>query len=175
MDVSTVSWIHVTDKMMKKIGFGKNQSLYKHIKKNFIKTQDYTLKIIRYRHSIQFCKYRLDMTQTAYDELLRLTHKLRTSKKPTGPGFVYILHNPVFQYYGPNVYKVGYSCDTMRRKGDGSTMLLEDSVILYQREVPCMRYERIAHKKLAQYRMKKTRELFDCPLDTIKKMIDELV
>ena len=175
MDVTTVSWIHVTDEMIEQIGFTEHKNLYRNLKKNFIKTQDYTLKIIRYRHSIRFCKYRLDMTQTAYDELLRLTHKLRTSKKRTGPGFVYILHNPVFQYYGPNVYKVGYSCDTMRRKSDGSSMLLEDSVILYQREVPCMRYERIAHKKLAQYRMKKTREFFDCPLDTIKKMIDELV
>ena len=147
--------------MIEQIGFTEHKNLYRNLKKNFIKTQDYTLKIIRYRHSIRFCKYRLDMTQTAYDELLRLTHKLRTSKKRTGPGFVYILHNPVFQYYGPNVYKVGYSCDTMRRKSDGSSMLLEDSVSSVY--------------ALRANSMKKTREFFDCPLDTIKKMIDELV
>ena len=167
-----VSWIHVTDEMIEKVGFTKNKSLYRNLNKNFIKNQDYTFK--RTKHSLK-CgahKYKLKMTQSAYDELLRLTYKLWASKKTTGPGFVYILHNPMFQYYGPNIYKVGYSCDTMRRKTDDSTMLLEDSVILYQREVPSMRYERIAHNKLAPYRMNKTRELFNCPLDTIKKMID---
>ena len=81
MNVSTVSWIHVTDKMMKKVGFTQNSSLYKNIKKNFIKTQDYTLKIIKYRHSIVFCKYRLDMTQTAYSYDLHISFELQKNAR----------------------------------------------------------------------------------------------
>ena len=114
------------------------------------------------------------MTQSAYERLLQRTCRLRVDSKPDAPCFLYILHNPVFQFYGPNVYKVGYSCDPSRRKNDGGAMLLHESTIVYQKEVPLRDYETRLHKLLEQYRIKKSREFFDCPLDVIKETIDSL-
>ena len=114
------------------------------------------------------------MTQSAYQKLLQGTYKLRVTAKPNTPCYLYVLHNPAFQYYGPHVYKVGFSCDPSRRKNDGGAMLLEESVIVYQKEVPSRNYETKLHKILGQYRVKSTREFFDCPFDVIKMNMDSL-
>ena len=164
------AWIEITDEMMKKIGFqGKSKqkfNLCRHVRKQFKKNKDYRMTQVGGRN-----KMMLEMKQASYDKLLLNTHKLREAHEPVRC-FVYIMHNPIFKYYGPNVYKVGYSNDPMRRKNDDSTILLEDSIIVYQREVPSKSYERKVHKLLGNYRMKKTKEFFDCPINVIKTAIE---
>ena len=167
------AWIEITDEMMKKIGFQgikkylkHRHNLFRHIRKHFKKNKDYRLTRVG-----SYKKIMLEMKQASYDKLLLNTHKLRESHEPVRC-FVYIMHNPIFKYYGPNVYKVGYSNDPMRRKNDDSTILLEDSIIVYQREVPSKSYERKVHKLLGNYRMKKTKEFFDCPINVIKTAIE---
>ena len=114
------------------------------------------------------------MTQSAYQKLLRCTHRLRETTKANGSCFLYILHNPAFLLYGPNVYKVGFSRDPSRRKKDEKSMFLDESTIMYQKEVPSIRYEKKLHKLLAQYRVTRKREFFDCPFDVIKDTMNML-
>ena len=171
-DFSSNEWVEITNEMIKNIGFqGKRyqkyrQSVFRHVRKQFKKNKDYRMTQVGGRN-----KMMLEMKQASYDKLLLNTHKLREAREPVRC-FVYIMHNPIFQYYGPNVYKVGYSNDPMRRKNDDSTILLEDSSIVYQREVPSKSYERKVHKLLGNYRMKKTKEFFDCPINVIKTAIE---
>jgi hypothetical protein len=177
-------WIHITDEMIRNVGYRSstgNKShhrshLFQHLKKTFIKNKDYRVSSIQTTSTGRggHNKKKLEMTQSAYQKLLQSTYKLRDTGKPNAPCFLYILHNPVFQYYGPNVYKVGFSCDPSRHKNDGSAMLLDESTILYQKQVPSKQYERKLHKLLAKNRIKKNREFFDCPFDVIKETMDSL-
>ena len=144
-------------------------NLFGQLKKHLKKNVEYRITCVGTFH-----KYMLEMTQSAYERLLQRTCRLRVASKHTAPCFLYILHNPVFEHYGPNVYKVGYSCDPSRRKNDGAAMLLDESAIVYQKEVPSRDYETRLHKILAQHRIKKTREFFDCPFDVIKGTMDSL-
>ena len=169
-------WIHITDEMIRNVGYSNKGSkskdrfsLFRLLKKDFIKNEEYRIKNFG-----TFQKYILEMTQSAYERLLQRTCRLRVASKHNAPCFLYILHNPVFEHYGPNVYKVGYSCDPSRRKNDGAAMLLYESTIVYQKEVPSRDYETRLHKILAQHRIKKTREFFDCPFDVIKGTMDSL-
>ena len=169
-------WIHITDEMIVDVGYsdkahrGKNRcNLFGQLKRHFIKDEDYRIKHVGTHH-----KYKLEMTQSAYEKLLRRTDRLRDTAKPNVPCFLYVLHNPVFTYYGPNVFKIGFSSDPSRCKNDGASMLLEESTIVYQKEVPSKGYERKLHKLLAKYRLKSTREFFDCSLDMIKDVMDTL-
>ena len=169
-------WIHITDEMIRNVGYSNKGrkskdrcNLFGQLKKHFKKNVEYRITCVGTFH-----KYMLEMTQSAYERLLQRTCRLRVASKHNAPCFLYILHNPVFEHYGPNVYKVGYSCDPSRRKNDGAAMLLDESTIVYQKEVPSRDYETRLHKILAQHRIKKTREFFDCPFDVIKGTMDSL-
>ena len=131
-------WIHITDEMIRNVGYSNKGrksrdrcSLFRLLKKDFIKNEEYRNKKVGTFH-----KYILEITLSAYERPLQRTCRLRVASKLDAPCFLYILHNPVFEFYGPNVYKVGFSYDPSRHKNDCSAMLLEESTIVYQKEVP---------------------------------------
>ena len=148
--------------------------MFVYVKKHFIEYKDYKLTSIRGKGKGGYNKKVLKMTQSAYQKLLRCTHRLRETTKANGSCFLYILHNPAFLLYGPNVYKVGFSRDPSRRKKDEKSMFLDESTIMYQKEVPSIHYEKKLHKLLAQYRVTRKREFFDCPFDVIKDTMNML-
>ena len=84
------------------------------------------------------------------------------------------MHNPMYLHYGPNVYKVGYSDDVKRRQSDFKTGYLEDSTIVYYKEVSSRNYDARLRKLMKKHRMSSKREFFDCELSVIKKYINSL-
>ena len=135
---STKPWVLLTDEMIEQVGYKSSKcnkslnrcSLFRYIKIHFKLEEDYRITQIRAeRHGRGGAQYKniLEMTQTAYDELLIRTHSIRLPKT-SGLCFLYVMHNPMFLYYGPNVYKVGFSRDPSRRKNDDSTFFLKNQV-----------------------------------------------
>ena len=104
------------------------------------------------------------MTRAAYDDLLVQTRNLRTKKIKTEKHYIYVMHNPLFLQYGPNVYKIGYSKNVERRMHDYFTSYIDEPEIVYRREVVSQDCEKQLHRLMESYRVKKTREFFDCPL-----------
>ena len=46
-------------------------------------------------------------------------------------GYVYVFSNPMYTYYGENVYKIGYSKDPEKRVRDFDTSYPEETTIVY--------------------------------------------
>ena len=46
-------------------------------------------------------------------------------------GYVYVFSNPMYSYYGENVYKIGYSKDPEKRVHDFDTGYPEETTIVY--------------------------------------------
>ena len=114
------------------------------------------------------------MTQTAYEDFVKRTYCVRTPKPKSVKHFIYILHNPMFLHYGPNVYKIGYSENVERRVTDYDTGYVEQSTVVFSKEVPSKQCERKLHKMMADYRINPKREFFNCPLSRVKQLIDTL-
>ena len=80
----------------------------------------------------------------------------------------------MFLHYGYNVYKIGYSTNVDRRVTDYATGYIEESQIVYSKEVVSRECETQLHKLMDTYRITPNREFFDCPLDRIKQFIETL-
>ena len=171
-------WIEITDDMIKHVGYKSKGStgndrtnLFTFIKRTYKKDIQYKLtKHSRGGHT----KLLLEMTQATYDDLLIKTHKLRTKNTKTEKHYIYVMHNPVFLHYGPNVYKIGYSKNVERRMRDYFTSYIDEPEIVYRREVVSQDCEKQLHRLMESYRVKKTREFFDCPLQNIIEYIEML-
>ena len=171
------SFIKLTDEMMSNVGYCRLPCLYKCLRIKFVENTDY-----RFTQTAVFCsgvgsvryKYVVEMTMTAYDRLLQMTYGLRNNKRKSENHYVYVLHNPMFLHYGPNVYKIGYSTNMDERIKSLSTGYVEDSVIVYYKEVVSQKCESKLHKMMNDYRMKCNREFFDCPLSLVKEFMEKL-
>ena len=178
-------WIRLTDEMINNIGF-KNESnrkvnhrshLFYCVKSQFVKDEEYRLTVLKDPHHSGHGGHNkkvLEMTQAAYDTLLIKTYNLRNKKPKVEKHFLYVLHNPMYLHYGPNVYKVGYSDDVNRRLRDYKTPYLEDSTIVYLKEVSSRKCDARLRKLMKKHRMNPKREFFDCELSVIKKYINSL-
>ena len=180
-------WIVLSDKMINDVGYkscrsnkSSNRShLFSFIRKTYKKDEEYKatkVKVSKKMHERGGAQYKLvlEMTQSAYSDLLRKTHDLRTNKKKEGKHYVYVLHNPMFLYYGNNVYKIGYSANVERRVTGYSTGYIEESKIVYSRVVSSRECEQRLHKIMDVYRVNPKREFFNCPLEQVIKLIDTL-
>ena len=176
---SEEQWVTLNDEMIKELGYAEKHVLIKAVKRS-LKKSDFRITQLSMKgtgHGGRRHKKQIDMTQSAYEFLVskaKMQRCIREHNK-TGQHFLYIIHNPVFLHYGPNVYKVGYSTDVERRVNDSTTFLLEDSTVLYRKQVSSMKDERKLHEKLDNYRMRQNREFFDCPFDVIKEAMDSIV
>ena len=173
------AWIRVSDEMINNIGYNKSKSnksinrshLFRLVKKNYKKDNEYKLTFEKVNKNN---KLKLEMTQTCFDDLLRKTHDLRNKKQKTEKHYVYVLHNPMYSYYGPNVYKIGYSANIERRVTDYATSYIEESTIVYYKEVLSQECEPLVHKVMDVYRIKANCEFFDCPLEEVIMFIENV-
>lgn len=93
------------------------------------------------------------------------------------PGKLYCIHNEMYAFYGPNVYKLGESGDINKRMYSYTTPYLEDVVVKHQ--TATIRNKQLAENilfcMLAGYRMKSSREFFNCNVEIIKEKMDHVV
>lgn len=88
-------------------------------------------------------------------------------------GYIYVLYNKLFQFYGDNVYKIGRTNNLNNRMSSYTTSYPDKSKYMFTIEVPeqSILCEAIIFKTISQYRMRKNREFFQCPLDEIIQCI----
>lgn len=180
-------WFEITDKVINFIGYKSSSSnpchnrsnLFGCVRKKFIEHEEYRIthekikKLGRGRGGAHV-KVILEMTKSVCIKLLQITFELRINSKKAKSHFVYVLHNPMFLHYGPDVYKVGYTQDTNARVKAFSTGYLEPSTMVYYKQVPSKRCELKLHKMMSKYRLSEDREFFDCPLPMIKDFMEQL-
>ena len=180
-----IEWIHISDDMINNIGYAKaksNKSSHRSHLSRFIKNRykhniEYKMKSVKVTRSTRggaHHKHEIHMTQTAYNDLLQKTHDLRVKPKHVKSHFVYVMHNPMYLHYGCNVYKVGYSENVDRRVTDYATGYVEESEIVYSKQVASRDCEMQLHKLMDSYRINPNREFFNCPLDRIIQFIETL-
>ena len=178
------SWIEITDDMIKDVGYkskvkrkdNERTNLFTFIKKNYKKDTQYKFTTLQSAKigSGGHNKLVLEMTQVTYNDLLIKTHNLRARKNQTERHYIYVLHNSMFLHHGPNVYKIGYSKNVERRIHNYTTSYINEPKIVYRREVASRDSETQLHRIMESYRVKKTREFFDCPLSKIIEYIEML-
>ena len=185
MEEDQVQWIAVTDEMIKRAGYHKSNERYAHHRSNFFRNvrkhytnnKDYRLtqqKIKGKQGSGGHNKQTLLMILAAYNDFLKRTYVLRKPKPKAVKHYIYVMHNPMFLHYGPNVYKIGYSENVERRVKDYETSFIESSTVVFSKEVPTKQCKRKLHKMMTEYRINPKREFFNCPLSRVKQLIDTL-
>jgi hypothetical protein len=172
-------WITLNDEMIKELKFAKKNVLLTSIKRS-LKQDDYRITTVYGKgNGCGGCRYKkqISMKHSAYNYFVSKAqmHRSVRENNKTGVHYLYIIHNPMYRYYGSNVYKVGYSTDVERRVNDNCAFLLEKCSVLYKKEVSSMKDEKKLHDLLHKYRMRQNREFFDCPLEVIKQAIDSIV
>jgi hypothetical protein len=116
-------------------------------------------------------------TKQAFFKLYMLTYELQHKKIKTIKGtfgYIYILHNNMFNYYDANCYKVGCTKSLKNRLLGFSTPYPEKSTFLFTLECknePCTIVEKKVHLLLQHYRMSGDREFFICPISIIIECI----
>ena len=180
-----VKWITVSDDMINSFGYkscksnlsNNRSALFKRIKKTYTKNKEYRFKKPKYtgkKGSGGHNKQTLEMTQAAYTDFVQQTYTLRKPKTKAVKHFVYVMHNPMFLHYGPNVYKIGYTENVKRCVKDYKTGYIEESTVVFSKQVPSKECERKLHKLMTMYRINPKREFFNCPLSRVKQFIDTL-
>ena len=183
-DATEEQWITLSDETIKNMGYANKSVLIRLIKQN-INTCDFRITKVTIKRTdsgsmgyggTRYKKF-ITIKPSAYEYLKSKaqSHLSVKEKKKNKLHFLYIIHNPMFLYYGPNVYKVGYSSDVERRVNDSPAFLLEKCTVLYTKQVSSMKDEKNVHAVLKKYRMRPDREFFDCPLELIKQAIDSIV
>ena len=83
-------------------------------------------------------------------------------------GYLYCLHNEMYNYYGKNIYKLGCTKNITKRRNGYVTSYISMPVISYSVNIKYYTIaEKILFKLLDKYRYTKNREFFDCSLDII--------
>ena len=108
------------------------------------------------------------MTLSAYNDLLKKTYDLCNNKTKDVKHYLYVMHNPIFLHYGKDVYKIGYSTNVQWCATDYSTGYIEESKIVYYKEVMSRECETRLYKIMDVYRMNPKRDFFNCPLEQVK-------
>jgi hypothetical protein len=95
--------------------------------------------------------------------------------KPTG-GYLYCMFNPMYKYYGENVKKCGNTINIDKRKNQYTTSYLEESEYLLTSEQFFDKTfaETLLFYYLNDYRMRNTREFFDCDIKIVKDAFEKV-
>lgn len=135
------------------------------------------LELLRENRSL---KRELDSSKPKIDSLEKENKTLKDAlEKYTSkykPGYIYVLHNPTFETWGENIYKIGCSNDPERRLKDLSTSYLSESVILYKSKLfeNKIKAEQKLFKEIDHYRSNNRREFFDIPYQTLVTYIENI-
>ena len=91
-------------------------------------------------------------------------------------GYLYCIHNKVYEYYGKNVHKLGRSKNVEKRIISYITGYIDPIELKYKS--PLLNYHDIAESilfnKLSKYRLSHKREFFDCDVQEIILTIIEI-
>lgn len=97
---------------------------------------------------------------------------MRGSPKLGKPGFVYILRSPALR---SSIVKIGATTRTPERRAfelAGATGVPQHFEVLYEElVVDCELAERLIHRDLQSYRIRRDREFFDVPLKLAVKVV----
>ena len=102
-----------------------------------------------------------------------ITNKKEINCKIPNKGYIYIMHNVMFNYHGDNVYKLG-GCYNMDNMINGYiTDYIFEPTIKYQSKIlsNCELAKIILFKYLNKYRIANNREFFNCKLEKIIEKI----
>lgn len=106
------------------------------------------------------------------DKIISIVKNAVESKQ----GYVYVMYNEVYQYYGDDVYKIGRAKNCDKRINGYVTAYIHDPIVVYKSPLlpDCVLAESLVFKKLKFGRIKNNREFFQLNLEEIKKIIDEV-
>lgn len=95
--------------------------------------------------------------------------------KPVG-GYLYCMFNPMYKYYGENVKKCGNSVDADKRKYQYTTSYLEESkfLLISEQFFDKTFAETLLFSYLSDYRMRTTREFFNCDINIVKDAFEKV-
>lgn len=100
-----------------------------------------------------------------------------SSSSPNHPGYLYILHNECYKYYGKEFFKLGRTKDPKQRMNGYRTPFVDKSKFLYISTTnfeDSIAAEHILFSILKSYRIHPKREFFNCSLqlaiDTIQTL-----
>lgn len=95
--------------------------------------------------------------------------------KPTG-GYLYCMVNPMYKYYGENVKKCGNTINIDNRKNQYTTPYLEESeyLLISEQFFDKTFAETLLFYYLNEYRMRNTREFFDCDIKIVKDAFEKV-
>ena len=128
-----------------------------------------------------FTKNESDIIQNFINEehnILDIINKniIKEIYKNMSEGYIYCLYNSMFDLYGKNIYKLGCTNNIKKRISMYVTSYIDNPIIKHQSNK--LKYyedaERILFLLLKQYRIKQSREFFQCDLLFITKIISEV-
>ena len=92
-------------------------------------------------------------------------------------GYIYILYNEMFKFYGDNVYKMGKTIDINKRLTGYTTSFIEPCEIKFlSSEVKNYSLaEQLIFKALKRYRIKNNREFFNVQLTQAIKAVEAII
>jgi hypothetical protein len=88
-------------------------------------------------------------------------------------GYLYCLTNPMYAFYGNDVYKLGRSGDVSKRLNQYSTSYVDPPTIKYKSKKlrNCIIAEKLLFQYLDDFRMRNNREFFKLEFQTVKDTI----
>ena len=92
-------------------------------------------------------------------------------------GYIYIIHNEMYKFYGDDVYKIGKAHCIENRLKSYITGYVDPTSLLYS-SIQCKNYsvcEREVHKRLQKYRMRPNREFFQVNSNIAIEVIESVV
>jgi hypothetical protein len=95
-----------------------------------------------------------------------------SSSENTDDGYLYCISNPMYKYYGDNVYKLGRTSNVQKRIANYSTGYIEPVKLEYTTGLLNNNFlaEKILFDMLYEYRLK--RDFFNCNLSIIQDKFD---
>ena len=99
----------------------------------------------------------------------------KRQREDDAEGYVYVFSNPMYAYYGENVFMVGFSKDPEQDVLDLDSQYLESAEIEYTyKHVNARLLQERVHNGLNSFRVVPSTHFFKCALPVIIEMIESL-
>ena len=93
------------------------------------------------------------------------------------PGYIYVMYNEMFKFYGDDIYKIGKSKDIAKRMTSYTTSYVKPVEIKFLSGL-CIDYhlcEKVIFDRLCNYRISPNREFFKLNIEQMVNHIEEVV
>ena len=133
---------------------------------------EYNINISDYReYPHKFIKQlsKIKLTDEIYDDILKKLYNYDFNNGTNG--YVYCVHNKMYNAYGDNIYKLGMAQDIEKRLLSYTTYYIDKTkLILKSNKVNNYRMtENLLFQFLEEYRIRNDREFFNCDLSIIEE------